>query len=394
MPPAGVYAHPDPRATLLPHLLPLLPSTLPLVRRIQFHFQSPYAQVISTLPSFNSPLFPFPGSTPPSFAAAYVDRSRAPETECWIFSTIELSADPPHTPTSLGPTFSFLSSKAEADSAIAKSHLLAVLHYISRLPLPPSFPSELNPSLLLIGALHSHNLIILKGGPIAQDSGQKVISRTKTGDHIHGDIQKGGKNDSGCIRGHTVPYRKFLLAPKSREGGDARAWILPEGFCWSKVKEEELPLVISRTEIPRTTRTLSLLPNVAIRARRKGSCTATTETEKQRNGDNGQLIAWAFLGVDGSLTSLHVEAEWRGSGLGKKVAGRLFELLRAQDEREGHEESEGGFDGLLRGEEWGHSDVAADNAGSIGVAKGLGGREAWECFWGFVDLSKVDEMNK
>ena len=89
-----------------------------------------------------------------------------------------------------------------------------------------------------------------------------------------------------------------------------------------------------------------------------------------------------------------MEAEWRGSGLGKKVAGRLFELLRAQDEREGHEESEGGFDGLLRGEEWGHSDVAADNAGSIGVAKGLGGREAWECFWGFVDLSKVDEMNK
>ncbi|KAL9103236.1 MAG: hypothetical protein Q9187_009031, partial [Circinaria calcarea] len=353
---------------------------------------SPYAQVLSTIPSFNSPRFPFPGSTPSAFAASYVDRSRAPETECWLFSTIELCPDPPYSSDSLSPTLSSESYKAVADTATAKSQLLALLNHIAQLPLPPSFPSHLDPSLLLVGSLHSYNLIILKGGPVALNSGQRVISGPSANDHVHGDIKKGGKNDSGCIRGHTIPYKKFLIAPRSRERGDARTWPLPDGLCWSRVKEDELPLVLSRTEIPRTERTLKLLPSVAIRARRKLSCTTTTEDEKQCNGDNGRLIAWAFLGVDGSLTSLHVEAEWRGSGLGKKVAGRLFGLLRAQDGREGQEESEGGFEDLRRGEEWGHSDVAADNAGSIGVARGLGGREGWECFWGFVDLGKLDEI--
>ena len=80
------FPHPNAFDTLLPHLLPLLPSTLPLVRRIQFHLSSPYATVHATFPPSRAPTAP-----PPHFSACWVDRTRHPETECWIFSTHETS---------------------------------------------------------------------------------------------------------------------------------------------------------------------------------------------------------------------------------------------------------------------------------------------------------------
>ncbi|KAI4257822.1 MAG: hypothetical protein LQ352_001472, partial [Teloschistes flavicans] len=112
------YRHPSPLATLTPHLIPLLPNSLPLLRRIQFQPADstepspfPNAHVFATFPpSTPSPPPPArsdvappsasaaappldlknPTSPPFEFAAAWVDRSRAPETECWIFSTYEV----------------------------------------------------------------------------------------------------------------------------------------------------------------------------------------------------------------------------------------------------------------------------------------------------------------
>ncbi|MCJ1404677.1 hypothetical protein MMC11_007903 [Xylographa trunciseda] len=368
--PPEVHTHPSPRLTLLPHLLPLLPFSLPLVRRIQFHFQSPHAHVLSTIaPDTPPPQSPTPTSAPPPFAALYLDRSRAPETEGWLFSTLELPASlrpnsPPHSETSQLP------------------HLLALLRHIPSLPLPPSYPPAQAPSLLLLGSVHRSVLQALKGSPIPPHAGKKVISGPSAAsgeDRVHGDLRDNSATRGGCVRGHTVPYKKFLFRPDTIARAAAADRAAAEeakleglGLEWTAVREGEFELVASRTEIPRSGRTMKLLGSVGLRRRAEGT--------------EGQLVSWAFLGPDGSLTSLHVEPEFRGKGLGKLVTRRLFGLLAQRGKRSG-------FGDVGVGEEWCHSDVAADNAGSIGVARGLGGEEGWECFWGWVDLSEADRMS-
>lgn len=124
------------------------------------------------------------------------------------------------------------------------------------------------------------------------------------------------------------------------------------------------------------------------------------------------MVAWAFLGPDGSLTSLHVEPGHRGRGLAKAVAGRLLTALA-------HDEAGMGFrpvvgngagtfgrddnggesakkthanaseDGSAGPRAWAHSDVAAGNVESAAVAKGLGGTEGWSVRWVGVDLRAV-----
>ncbi|CAG8975466.1 hypothetical protein HYALB_00004782 [Hymenoscyphus albidus] len=38
----------------------------------------------------------------------------------------------------------------------------------------------------------------------------------------------------------------------------------------------------------------------------------------------GEMITWAFLGLDGSLKTLHVEEQHRSQGLAKSIAIKLF----------------------------------------------------------------------
>ena len=183
-----------------------------------------------------------------------------------------------------------------------------------------------------------------------------------------------------------MAYQKFLFRPATiaraveddAAGGKEAARLAGLGLAWTTVREGEFGLVASRTEIPRSGRTMRLLGSVGLR-RRRSTDGGTGEEE------DGELVAWAFLGPDGSLTSLHVEPAWRGRGLGKLVTRRLFGLL-------GRGEGESGFGDVGVGQEWCHSDVATDNQGSIGVARGLGGEEGWECFWGWVDLGEVERM--
>ena len=215
------------------------------------------------------------------------------------------------------------------------------------------------------------------------------------------------RDGMGVLGGLSVPYMKWVIAPPSpcpstskvneeRREMEEEEMVLPLGYTYDKVRAErgECRLPILRSDIPRTEKTLSQLGSVGIRYTAPTANITTNPsaerdtTEQERKNEDGELIAWAFLGVDGSLTSLHVESEHRGRGLAKAATKRLFKQLVEDPVAVGFKPVEG-LEGGPRDEAWAHSDVTVDNLGSTGVAKGLGGREGWLVRWASVDLGRV-----
>ncbi|KAK0898291.1 hypothetical protein LTR91_017615 [Friedmanniomyces endolithicus] len=137
--------------------------------------------------------------------------------------------------------------------------------------------------------------------------------------------------------------------------------LLPKGLIWGELQSQHLALVRSRTQIPRQERTMADLPNLAV---------------FQSKLATAAPIAWAFVGLDGSLTTLHVEPEWRGRGLAKAMTTKLFR------------ECMGGFWEESVRTKWAHGYVVVGNEASAHMCKGLGGKADWECYWLRVDLGK------
>jgi ribosomal protein S18 acetylase RimI-like enzyme len=145
---------------------------------------------------------------------------------------------------------------------------------------------------------------------------------------------------------------------------------LASGFKYGKVNPEDFTLVKSRTQIPRQDRTLRKLPSVAIHP------TDTSSTTPQP-------IAWGFLGLDASLTTLHVEPGYRGHGLAKSLSLKLFsEEMRTYYQHDPTTTE----DGTPIEARYAHADVATDNKASQGVCESLGGKSHFEVFWIRVDL--------
>lgn len=144
---------------------------------------------------------------------------------------------------------------------------------------------------------------------------------------------------------------------------------------YGKVDPSHYPLVKSRTQIPRQDRTLCVLPSVAIYPAGTQTTTLTP-------------VAWSFLGLDASLTTLHVEAEYRGLGLAKSSTLKLFsEDMKTYWQHNpipsGTEE-----DNILD-DKYAHADVATDNKASQGVCESLGGIWSFLVFWVRVNVNTV-----
>ena len=120
--------------------------------------------------------------------------------------------------------------------------------------------------------------------------------------------------------------------------------------------------MISTSGIPREAETLRGLPSVAILA------------------ESGEMVAWAFVDVDGSLATLFVVPEQRGKGLAKAVAGSLLGKLSRGEFRGisgGRDGTLNDDDGLLpfgQGSGWVHSEVKEGNSRSENVVGGLSGK--------------------
>jgi GNAT superfamily N-acetyltransferase len=93
-----------------------------------------------------------------------------------------------------------------------------------------------------------------------------------------------------------------------------------------------------------------------------------------------KAVAWAFLGVDGSLTTLHTEPEYRGKGVAKAVAARIFREFApelAVDDQ---------------GTAWAYGNVYVGNVQSEAVCRSLGGEPLWRIFWIRISLGRHDAL--
>ncbi|KAL7809573.1 hypothetical protein V8C26DRAFT_411584 [Trichoderma gracile] len=130
---------------------------------------------------------------------------------------------------------------------------------------------------------------------------------------------------------------------------------LPSGMHWDSASLDDCQIIVSRTDIPRTAEMLVNLPNLMIKR------------------DDGTPIAWALLGTDGSLVSVHCEEPYRRRGLAKKLATKL--LLEKSPQF--------GDDG------WLCADVSPSNESSRAMCKSLNGKPSWLVSWICLILSET-----
>ena len=329
-------------------LKPYLPVSLPLYRRLQFGRFFDATTLVTNLEltrdtvngesSIKEESSLDVQQCPEPWLIAFTDRSCRPETEVWLFASWEPQIE------SKRPS----PEEQEAMDAL----LTSLLQSMKALPLPIS--------------IHQHNLTTPED--LGHDSAG--ISRTDYASHasfpsimlwgaIHEATVRMVVRLDVLARGFKtglVPNHTFIWDVDALANWDERA--LPEGLRWGHLASEDFALVKARTQIPRQDRTLAVLPNVGV-------------FDKE-----GRAVAWAFVGLDGSLTTLHVEEEYRGRGLAKAVTTKLLR------------EKMGGFweAGLKR---WAHGYVVVGNRESEGMCRSLGGWEGSRVYWLRVDLGAV-----
>jgi hypothetical protein len=298
---------------------------------------------------------------------AFVDRGCRPETEVWIFGNWEVKAmyaiDDTCTSSSNNGTIhgsSHLHGKVNATIPPANTNeihtlLLAFLTSIANHPTPPSIhadkdvlaaasqlatynnnknPTQLpNPSLLLFGAVHKTTTTHLEALGVAAT-------------HI-----------LPIMPNHTFIFPLSALPPPTS---------LPPTLRWGKLLPIHFPLVRSRTEIARQDFTLARLPNLAI---------------FPVSPADAAPVAWAFVGLDGSLTTLHTEAPFRRMGLARALTAKLFIEEMSQFWEEGVER-------------FAHGNVAVGNEASARMCRQLGGRDVGEVFWVRVDLEAAERRRE
>lgn len=333
-----VYEHPASSPVLQKALQKTLPYSINLVYRTQHPNRTPDAHILATIPEHATEI-------PQCWAAAYYDRSMRPETELWIFASGEI---PDH-------------SKDDFCST-CKNAVLSLVHYMSTLPVPPLQPEK--QPLLEMAKLHEmEHPEIGPGVRYYPSSGaymrHLLLPSVVTLGACHHKVVK-ILAEAGLVReefpGPDAELNKFLFKvsnlPETKEP--------PEGLRWGDMREQDIATVQARTSIPRAKETLLSLKSVGV-----------FEQSTDRT------VAWTFLGLDGSLTTLHTEPEYRGKGIAKAVAAKI---LRAYAVEQAVDDN---------GTAWGHADVYVGNVQSEAVCRSLGGEPLWKIYWVRIDVAKA-----
>jgi GNAT superfamily N-acetyltransferase len=156
-------------------------------------------------------------------------------------------------------------------------------------------------------------------------------------------------------------WNNWLVSTSLIASGSRERKPIPEGFTVARVPEDQLDIVLCTSSIPRQPSTMLMLPSVGLL------------------NEDGKLVAWGYVGIDGSFATLYVLPEYRGKGLASVVAVELLTRLdRGEFGDMGYEGKSG----------WVQSDVYVGNEGSEGVMKSLGGFVGWQSTYIWIDSEK------
>ncbi|KAL3452829.1 hypothetical protein BJX65DRAFT_155314 [Aspergillus insuetus] len=385
-----MYTHDHPYTTLLAHLHAHLPHSGPLYRRIQYQVShpSPTARVFASFEESQPPRGRETESQQP-WLAAYVDIPRGPDTQVWLFSSIESES---------GNFESGAPATITTHSqGIVKTHLLSFFTHIQR-SLVPDYISSL-PTTLKTRV------------PAVIDEGVPKIPAHRPTSYLLGTVHTTLEalivelRDEGKLaihRGAGVHYVKYCFSSKTFDNvslEDVNASTTTEDSSSSSgytfydssgkpgIQGHHIDLVKSRTNIPRSREALLAMGGVALYHSHSSQPVSSSEKREE------MPIGWAFLGFDGSLCSLHVEPEHRGRGLagvvGREVMKRGVEVFEPGS---GSSEDPGGNSGDRDEEEWFFADVAVENAASRRVMEKMGGVAKWRVAWMVVEIETLGEQ--
>lgn len=243
-----------------------LPHSFAVLRRAQFthfsHGTSPHAHFL-----FASD--PLPGesagaatTSPPykHFAAAYLDLSQGPETQMFLYSTLQDAGDD-------------LSSVPDAEVEHILDLCAAIFARVRLIAAETAADSR--------HALYrAHGAMV---GNFHEATYRLLVAR------------------KGLVSSYWNPHDVWLfrvdeLPPPEDQLGTSSslAKVGEEGLVWSVVRREDVPLIASRTSLPKVADTLMSEPSVAVRRA------------------DGTLVAWGFMGIAGTLSTLHVEVSRAG----------------------------------------------------------------------------------
>jgi ribosomal protein S18 acetylase RimI-like enzyme len=136
---------------------------------------------------------------------------------------------------------------------------------------------------------------------------------------------------------------------------------LPEGYSICRVPANQIDTVISTSSVLRQASTYLQLPSMAILDAK------------------GILVAWGYIGPDGTLATLFVQPDFRGKGFAKIITVELLDRLYAGDF------IDMGFDGSTG---WAHSNVYDGNVESEAVMMAIGGKKICTTSYIWIDSDR------
>jgi FR47-like protein len=378
--PEFVIQNQKPNEKLIPALEKLLPSSLPVLRRIQYACTHPrqtaYYVVSANLFSSQNE----DKSLDEPWTAAYVDLFAGGETQVWAYSSLEaevLLADGHVHDEEAISDFSTISPEKQN---IAQEQFRKLLQFIHR-DLMPAYLSHLSE---VDGKI---NQTEAEGDEGKEERKIKVIAKHKAPAILLGSLHTGlmkllltNANDSYASanfgpglkvhRYDILPYVKYIFPSEIFQTSDGQSNALPQGYYYGEngLLPEHVELVKSRTHIPRERETLLSMPSVII---------YYNDSSSPSSPPPSSPVAWGFLSYDGSLATLHVELEHRGKGLAIALSKEVMRRGMAT-----------GFYGSLAANlSYTHADVAKNNAASRRVMEKLGGRGwRWSISWTVVEV--------
>jgi hypothetical protein len=308
------YAYPQ--ALALELLLPVLRTQLPISNPIYNRFQAPH-NTPDRHCLFAATFPPNSQLVPEIYTIVFSDRSRRNETQIWVFNSLTN----PIYPDPLSP----------AQTKLLQTHVSSLLTFLKNTIIPEAPGHPFDPSLFM-GCFHSRITSALVSLP-SNDPSRPLVT-------------------------YNTPWNHFIISTRTPSLLQSGPVPPPEPFTVTRVLPSHFPLVISTSSIPRSAANLVLQPSLGL---------LTPE---------GSLVAWAFIGIDGTLATLYVMPEYRGKGLATYVAR---ELVRKLGKGEFADMGYSGDSGFV------HGDVFEGNTASERVMKALEGKIAAEVSYMRVD---------